>query len=47
MIYVGICVIIIKNDVKKLTDLESKKYESANKSISDVHEENAKTEDTK
>ena len=47
MIYVGICVIIIKNDVKELTDLEFKKYESANKSISDVHEENAKTEDTK
>lgn len=33
MIYVGICIIKIKNDVKELTDLEFKKYKESHKEM--------------
>lgn len=33
MIYVGICIIMIKNDVRQLTDLEFKKYKESCKKV--------------
>lgn len=33
VIYVGICIIMIKNDVRQLTDLEFKKYKESCKKV--------------
>ena len=38
MIYVGICIIMIKNDVRQLTDLEFKKYKESCKKVDTSNE---------